>query len=193
MSIANIGIATADVSFTAGNGNTSFVVTATPAAGGNGPVTASGTASPIGLSGLTGGIRYNVTVTGTCSGGGSFTSSPAVAFVTLPPNDNPSGALALTIGATCAPTNSSNIGATTTAVNGYANPGGCGSAANPQGCVVSLYYARYGCGGSGGAHCGERHGGGHGAGVFQHRWGGRAVHGGGLLGGLGQQYPGSGI
>ncbi|MDO7875263.1 T9SS type A sorting domain-containing protein [Hymenobacter sp. ASUV-10] len=132
VSIGNIGITSADVSFTAGNGNTSFVATATPVAGGNGVVTASGTASPLTLTGLTGGIRYNVTVTGTCADGTTLTSSPAVAFVTLPANDEPSGALALTIGATCLPTNASNIGSTTTAPIGYTNPGNCSPAANPQ-------------------------------------------------------------
>ncbi len=132
VAISNIGITTASVSFTAGNGNTSFVVTATPAAGGNGAVTASGSSSPIALTGLTGGIQYNTTVTGTCSGGGSFTSSPAVSFVTLPANDEPGGALVLAIGNTCNPTNAANVGATTTAPNGYANPGTCGTAANPK-------------------------------------------------------------
>jgi hypothetical protein len=132
ISISNVGITTADVSFTAGNGNTSFVATATPVAGGNGPVTASGNASPLTLTGLTGGIRYNVTVTGTCTNGTSLTSSPAVDFVTLPANDNPSGALSLTIGTTCTPTNAANIGATPTGPIGYTNPGACGTAANPQ-------------------------------------------------------------
>ena len=119
------------VSFTPGNNNSSYVATATPASGGT-AVTATGTASPVALSGLTGGTQYNVTVTGNCSGGGSFTSSPAVSFITLPANDDPGTATALAINPTCTPTSSANVGATTTVPNGYPNPGTCGTAANPK-------------------------------------------------------------
>ncbi|MBH8559222.1 T9SS type A sorting domain-containing protein [Hymenobacter negativus] len=46
-------------------------------------------------------------------------------------NDNPSGAITLPLAATCTPTNGTNVGATTTTVSGYVNPG-CGIAANPK-------------------------------------------------------------
>ena len=57
-------------------------------------------------------------------------------FVSAPPppppvNDDPAGALALTLGTTCAPVNGTNAGATTTTPAGYANPG-CGVAVNPK-------------------------------------------------------------
>ena len=46
-------------------------------------------------------------------------------------NDEPANAISLPVGATCAPTTASNIGATTTTPAGYANPG-CGLAVNPK-------------------------------------------------------------
>ncbi len=123
---------TAQVNFTPGNGNLSFVATATPVAGGNGPVTASGPASPLTLTGLTGGILYNITVTGNCAGGGSATSAPRTQLITSPsPNDDPATAQALTINPTCVVTNGANVGATTTVPNGYTNPG-CSGALNPK-------------------------------------------------------------
>jgi|GEM_PF-6403633 len=50
-----------------------------------------------------------------------------------PANDNPAGAIALPLTATCNPLNTTNTGATTTPVTGlgYTNPG-CGIAANPK-------------------------------------------------------------
>ncbi|GAB3581054.1 hypothetical protein GCM10027345_23320 [Hymenobacter daeguensis] len=45
-------------------------------------------------------------------------------------NDNPTGAVTLTLGTTCTPTSSTNVGATTTAPSGYTNPG-CGVAVSP--------------------------------------------------------------
>ncbi|MEJ7661551.1 MAG: hypothetical protein WKG07_19160, partial [Hymenobacter sp.] len=125
----------ASVTFTAGNGNTGFTATATPTAGGA-PVTATGTASPIALTGLMPSTRYSVTVTATCAGGVTATSSPAVTFTTVTPppvNDEPSRAIAVPITADCsAPTRSTNAGATTTPVNGFTNPGGCGIAGSPK-------------------------------------------------------------
>ncbi|MCI1190011.1 T9SS type A sorting domain-containing protein [Hymenobacter sp. DH14] len=56
-----------------------------------------------------------------------FAAGPVVAIT----NDEPSGAIALPVATTCSPTTASNIGATTTAPTGYANPG-CGVAINPK-------------------------------------------------------------
>ena len=92
----------ASVSFTAGTGNTGYTVTCTPTGGA--AQTATGTASPIALSGLTQGTTYSVTVTGSCAGGATATSSPAVTFTTVTPapaNDNLSGAIAIPITADC--------------------------------------------------------------------------------------------
>ena len=57
-------------------------------------------------------------------------------FVSAPPppapaNDDPTGAIALTLGSTCTPVNGTNAGATTTTPAGYANPG-CGVAVSPK-------------------------------------------------------------
>ncbi|GAB3829069.1 hypothetical protein GCM10028821_15170 [Hymenobacter jeollabukensis] len=68
---------------------------------------------------------------------GAFTicvTNPATS--TGPANDNPTGAIALTIGATCTPVNGTNTGATTTTVNGYVNGTNpntaCGIAVSPK-------------------------------------------------------------
>jgi hypothetical protein len=54
----------------------------------------------------------------------------------VPANDNPTGAVALTLGATCVPTNGTNEASTTTTPNGYVNPGvapnACGIAVSPR-------------------------------------------------------------
>ena len=58
---------------------------------------------------------------------------PVAAWAQAPANDNPSGAVALTLGATCTPVSTTNAGATTTSVTGlgYINPG-CGIATAPK-------------------------------------------------------------
>ena len=102
----------ANVTFTAGNGNTDYTVTYTPA-GGTGQ-TATGTAAPIALTGLTPNTTYSVTVTGNCAAGATATSSPAMTFTTSaapPANDQCSGAIALTCNQTVTGTTN---GATTT-------------------------------------------------------------------------------
>ena len=131
VAVSNISATTASVTFAAGAGNNSFTVTATPTAGGA-PITATGPASPIALSGLTVFTSYSVTVTATCAGGLTATSSPAVTFTTTIINDNPDGAIAIPITADCTnPTQGTNENATTTAPNGYTNPG-CGAAGTPR-------------------------------------------------------------
>ncbi|MDO7874271.1 choice-of-anchor D domain-containing protein [Hymenobacter sp. ASUV-10] len=77
----------ASVSFTGDASATSYTATATPTTGS--PVTATGTTSPISLTGLTAGTTYSLTVTSTCSGGGSATSTPAVSFSTPAAPVNP--------------------------------------------------------------------------------------------------------
>jgi|GEM_PF-1556560 len=61
---------TADVLFVAGRNNTSFSLSYVPASGGT-PQTTTATGSPVQLSGLTPGTVYNLTVTPTCSAGGT--------------------------------------------------------------------------------------------------------------------------
>ena len=49
-----------------------------------------------------------------------------------PANDDALGAVLLPVTATCQPTAATNVGATTSARNGYVNPGSCGIAASPK-------------------------------------------------------------
>ncbi|OGX90769.1 T9SS type A sorting domain-containing protein [Hymenobacter coccineus] len=63
------GATTATVAFAAGSGNTSYTVTYTPAGGTASTVSPAPTASPVLLTGLTGGTAYTVSVVGNCGGG----------------------------------------------------------------------------------------------------------------------------
>ncbi|GAB3860337.1 hypothetical protein GCM10028822_38070 [Hymenobacter terrigena] len=128
--------ATATLTFTAAAGATNYTLTLNDTAGTGTPSTGTLSGSPISLTGLTPNTSYTVTIVTNCSNGGTstpvtvvFTSGPAVA---PPANDNPTGAIALTVGSTCTPTNGTNVGATTTTASGYANPGTCGIAVNPK-------------------------------------------------------------
>ena len=58
---------------------------------------------------------------------------PLAAHAQAPANDDPAGAIALSLGSTCTPTTATTTGATTTAAAGlgYTNPG-CGVAVNPK-------------------------------------------------------------
>ncbi|MBD2713615.1 fibronectin type III domain-containing protein [Microvirga sp. STR05] len=110
------------VNFVPGNGQQTFTVTATPTAGGT-AVTATGTASPIQLTGLTAGTPYTVTVVGLCPDGSS-TATLTGTVSTLIINDDPSGAVQLTLGSDClTPTSATLVGATSTTPSGYTNPG----------------------------------------------------------------------
>ena len=71
----------ASVSFTPGSGNTSFVVTYTPSGGSTTTVSPNPTASPVALTGLTGGTAYTVTVQGVCISGAG--TAQATTFTTL--------------------------------------------------------------------------------------------------------------
>ncbi|MBD2713981.1 T9SS type A sorting domain-containing protein [Microvirga sp. STR05] len=97
---------------------------------------ATGLFSSATASGLTAGstvyarvMNYGTTPTGQF---GVCATIPAA----VPANDNPAGAVALTLGATCTPVNGTNAAATTTTANGYANPGAapysCGIAVTPK-------------------------------------------------------------
>ncbi|WP_400193329.1 fibronectin type III domain-containing protein [Hymenobacter sp. B81] len=119
----------ANITFVAGNGATSYTVTATPASGP--AITASGPASPVALTGLAANTQYAVTVTSNCGGGQTATSTPAYSFTTMPlppTNDNCATATALTVGApgaACSTTAGTTRGATASA---GANP--CGGNAD---------------------------------------------------------------
>ena len=71
----------ASVSFTPGNGNTSFVVTYTPAGGSTTTVSPAPNSSPVALSGLAGGTTYSVTVQSVCASGAGAAQSTT--FTTL--------------------------------------------------------------------------------------------------------------
>lgn len=133
--VRNVTTTSAQLSFTP-SAATNYTVTYTPASGPATTVTPAPTGSPINLTGLMLNTAYTVTITSNCTGG--TTSPVAVAsFTTLAvANDNPNGAFALPISATCVPTNGTNVGATTTPPNGYVNPGAapnnCGAATTPR-------------------------------------------------------------
>jgi hypothetical protein len=85
--------------------------------------------STLALTGLTPGATVYVRVrTYNATANGQFNICATSPTTTA--NDNPSGAVTLTVGATCTPVSSTNVGATTTTPNGYTNPG-CAAAANP--------------------------------------------------------------
>ena len=126
---------TGELTFTPVTGATNYFLTLTPTAGGT-QATATVTASPVTLTGLTPNTSYTITITTNCSNGGMsstvtviFTSAAAPA---VPANDDPAGAITLTVSSTCTPTNGTNAGATTTTASGYANPGTCGIAVSPK-------------------------------------------------------------
>ncbi|SHM06587.1 T9SS type A sorting domain-containing protein [Hymenobacter psychrotolerans] len=98
---------------------------------------ATGNAETLTLTTLTVGTTYKVRYYPYSATVASSTFSICIAPPpSAPANDNPSGAVALTIGATCTPVNGTNAAATTTTPNGYANPGAapytCGIAASPK-------------------------------------------------------------
>ncbi|MBH8559965.1 fibronectin type III domain-containing protein [Hymenobacter negativus] len=128
--------ASAILTFTAAAGATNYTLTLNTTAGGGTPTTGTLAGSPINLTGLTPNTSYTVTIVTNCANGGTSTPVTVVftsgAAVPPPANDNPTGAIALTVSSTCAPTNGTNAGATTTTANGYANPGTCGIATAPK-------------------------------------------------------------
>jgi hypothetical protein len=112
VAVGNIRTRQAVVSFTENalvNGD--YEVTYTPAGGGPAQ-TATGSNSPITISGLDASTTYTVTVASTC--GGVLTApSASVTFTTTaaPANDEPCGAVALTVGTSCTPLLISNLDA----------------------------------------------------------------------------------
>ncbi|MBO0359422.1 T9SS type A sorting domain-containing protein [Hymenobacter sp. BT186] len=113
LTVGTITTTTAQLTFTGGTGNTGYTVIYTSAAGVSTTVTPAPTASPVALTGLTPGTTYSVTVAGNCTGS---TTSQAVStgFSTLavpPANDDCATATALTVGTTCTPVTTTNVGA----------------------------------------------------------------------------------
>ena len=135
--IGNVTNTSVQISFTPGAGNVSYNVTYTPTGGATQTLTPAPTASPVTVGGLTPGTTYALTLQSVCAGGavGSVLSGAATTTGgTAPPppaNDDPAGALALPLAASCTPTTGTNAGATTTPPAGYVNPG-CGIALNPK-------------------------------------------------------------
>ena len=87
------------------------------------------------LTNLTPGTPYQFYVTQNCGGTVSAAGGPIV-FNTQITNDDPTGAITLTVGTSCTPVAGTNVGATTTTANGYTNPGtnpnNCGTASAPK-------------------------------------------------------------
>ena len=128
--------ASSQLTFTPAAGAANYILTLTPTGSTGSPTTTTLAGSPVNLTGLTPNTSYTVTITTNCTNGGTSTPVTVVftsgAAVPPPANDNPTGAIALTVGSTCTPTSGTNVGATTTTVSGYTNPGTCGIAASPK-------------------------------------------------------------
>ena len=111
----------ASLSFTPGNGNTSYVVTYTPQGGSATTVTPAPTASPVSLTGLTPNTQYTVSVTGNCAGGQTSATAATTTFTTRftpPANDECAAAIGLTSATTCTATTGSTLGATASTATG---------------------------------------------------------------------------
>jgi|GEM_PF-5123532 len=128
---SNITSSGATVTFTPVPGVSSYTVVATPATGPPVTVTPAPTGSPVQITGLQGFTEYTVSVVSNC--GPTQSSAPVTAtFTTLIPpsiNDEPCDATALT--PLASPITGSNLGASASSANGYANPG-CAPASNPR-------------------------------------------------------------
>ncbi|RAK70573.1 fibronectin type III domain-containing protein [Hymenobacter edaphi] len=116
----------ASVSFTPGPGNTTF--TAVLQGGTGGQQTVNNATSPVVFAGLTPGTTYFVSIRTDC--GGTTLQSPFFSFTVPLLNDDPCGALSLTMGSTCVATTGTTFGAGTTTPNGYTNPS-CAADASP--------------------------------------------------------------
>ena len=143
-------------------GNTAASFTFTPLATNVGPYTFTLLSGPTGstvvqsfaitapgftVSGLVPGTNYTIRVTGYCTAGGQFQITRPLGV--LPPNDDPCGAQALVLdpAAGCTAVTGTTR-ATTTAPNGYANPG-CGGAAQPGDVWYTFTTAASGAGSTG--------------------------------------------
>ncbi|RTQ49590.1 T9SS type A sorting domain-containing protein [Hymenobacter gummosus] len=118
----------ASISFTAGNGNTSYTVTYTPQGGSATTVSPAPTASPVALTGLTPNTQYTVSIVGNCAG--STTSAAATTtFTTLAPppaNDECASATPITsigVGTCGTAVAGTNVGATASPTAGTPAPG----------------------------------------------------------------------
>ncbi len=98
----------------------------TPGGTGSTTVVVANPANPTVLTGLTSGTAYQFYVQRDCGVVGLSQQSGPVNFATIITNDDPCGAVNLTINPSCTPITATNVGATTTTPNGYTNPGtGC--------------------------------------------------------------------
>jgi hypothetical protein len=129
VAVGNITGTTATVTFTPVAGSGGYTVVATPTTGP--AVTVSGSNSPIQLTGLQGLMQYTVGVVSSCGPGQSSAPVTATFTTLLPPVSNDEPCTATALPATGTVLTASNLGATASAANGYANPG-CAPAANPK-------------------------------------------------------------
>ncbi|MDO7873633.1 fibronectin type III domain-containing protein [Hymenobacter sp. ASUV-10] len=129
--LANITAATAQLQFLPGPGNLSYLVTYAPTAGGPATtLTPNPTTTPIQLTGLTPLTEYTVTLQAICASGGPGTIITRT-FMSGNPQDEPAGAVALPLAATCQPVVGSLRQATATVPNGYgASPCSANSASS---------------------------------------------------------------
>ncbi|MDO7873391.1 fibronectin type III domain-containing protein [Hymenobacter sp. ASUV-10] len=87
LAASNITDTSADISFTPGVNNTSYVVTYTAAGGSPVTVTPAPAGSPFSLSGLLAGTVYTVSITPTCASGGTSSAATFTFATTAPPCD----------------------------------------------------------------------------------------------------------
>jgi hypothetical protein len=131
--VSNVTGTSASVSFTPVAGVSSYTVVATPTTGT--AVTVQATGSPVQLTGLNGLTQYRVSVVSNCGPGQSSVPVTANFTTLIPPsvNDEPCGAVLLTTGpnGTYQTIQTTNLGATSTPINGYQNPG-CTTASAPK-------------------------------------------------------------
>ncbi|MCC2548959.1 fibronectin type III domain-containing protein, partial [Hymenobacter sp. BT175] len=134
---------TATLNWTVVSGGGSFLVEYGPQGFTPGQTPSAGTVvtvpagtTSVNITGLTPSTPYQFYVTQICGGtAGNSTRSGPSGFSTTILNDEPCGAIALTLNPTgCTPVQATNTGATTTVPNGYTNPSvtGCGVGTAPK-------------------------------------------------------------
>ncbi len=113
---SSITSTSANLTFTAASGATSYVVTYTRQ--GSAAQTVSTTTSPVALSGLTPASVYTASVVTNCGGGATSAATTTITFTTTPANDLCVSAPALTLANVCTGTPGTVGGATTSAADG---------------------------------------------------------------------------
>ena len=126
VTVGTVTAATAVVNLTPGPGNTGYTVQLSVQGSGSSTTQTFTTAPPLTLTGLLPSTTYTAVVRSDCDPTGVGTT---LTFTTRAANDEPAGAVALLLSATCQPTGGTTAGATLTAANGYANPGCSGGSA----------------------------------------------------------------